>query len=483
MSEISGIVRAKGLSAAERGELEALLEVYDATRARNARLERYFEGDVMVRDIGVPILPEDACVSVDLKCDWARKAVKALSNLVRFDGFVFKGGVRDDGLDRALAACNFNAGFARNRLGMFKKGCMFATVNNAGRSANVRFHSAESGAAMMDAADERLRSGFVIARSERTDWSPRKAVPVQVNLHMSGRRVAILRDGFSEWHAERVETLADRPMMVAFAYSPTDTKPLGCSRITGQVRDLVDDVLRLRLALAVSTAFYAVPMRAVLGLSDKAYEALSQKPKWTQYINPMLLATSGKNGTPTLQQLPSNSPEALIRLIESDAKLFAGATGVPLNSLGVVHDNPSSAEAIAEGRKDLTDEAEDLIEQMEPGMRELALMVMAVESNRAPGDLDEAQLSVMPRFANPAMPSMAARTDAAMKIASVDKGFAGTDVFYEMVGLDQATIARLNSEKRRAQAVDVVAALDAAAVEPQGTDNAPAAESDSLLDG
>ena len=133
--------------------------------------------------------------------------------------------------------------------------------------------------------------------------------------------------------------------------------------------------------------------------------------------------------------------------------LFSGATGVPLNSLGIVQDNPSSAEAIAESRKDLTDEAEALIdEQLVPAMREVALLAMAVESNVPVGGLDGAQLSVMPRFANPAMPSMAARTDAAMKIASVDAGFAGTDVFYEMVGLDQATVARLRSEKSRATA-------------------------------
>ncbi|MBQ6328241.1 MAG: hypothetical protein IJI35_04430, partial [Kiritimatiellae bacterium] len=46
---------------------------------------------------------------------------------------------------------------------------------------------------------------------------------------------------------------------------------------------------------------------------------------------------------------------------------------------------------------------------------------------------------------------VAARTDAAMKIASVDDGFSGTDVFYEMVWFDQATIARIKAQKRRNQ--------------------------------
>lgn len=450
MSEISGILRADGLTFAEREAVEALLDVYDRTRVRNKSLEDYFEGDVMVKDIGVRIVPPEADVHVALSCDWARKAVKALSNLVLFDGFVFEDGDGDEGLDRVLRDCNFRAAFSRNRIGMFKKGCMFATVNSVGGRANVRFHSADSSAAIMDVAGERLGSGFVIADTRRTLWSPKKAVPTQVNLHMPGVRVAIHREDVSRWRAEHVETPLDRPMMVSFVYDPTDTKPLGGTRITGQVRDLVDDVLRVRLALVLSTALYAVPMRAILGLSDAVYDAL-MKSKWGTYLNPLLLATSNKGQVPQLQQLPSNSPEALIRLIESDAKLFSGSTGVPLNSLGIVQDNPSSAEAIAEARKDLSDEASSTIEeQLKPSMRELALLVMAVESNRPIGQLTDEQLSVMAHFVDPARASQAARTDSAMKIASVDEGFAGTDVFYEMVGFDQPTIARIRNEKRRA---------------------------------
>ncbi len=64
----------------------------------------------------------------------------------------------------------------------------------------------------------------------------------------------------------------------------------------------------------------------------------------------------------------------------------------------------------------------------------------------------------MPHFKNPAMPSIAATTDAAMKIASVNPAFASTDVFFEMVGFDQATISRVNSQMRMNQARANVAA-------------------------
>ena len=457
MMELAWVKKASGLTVSEVEELDALLDVYQRTRHRNKVIENYFEGDVMAKDIGVDIIPPEARekVHVDLSCDWAKKAVKSLANHVRFDGFVFNGGGMDDGLDRALKRGDFDAEFSRTRVGTLKKGCAFATVNNFGTSAAVNFHSADNGAARMNEATGRMRSGFVIADCGHTDWAPRKSVVRQVNLHMPGNRVAIIRDSPSEAHVKRVETPPDAMMMVPFVYEPTDKKPLGGTRITKDVRSVIDDVLSVRLAIAISRAFYAIPMRAVLGLTESMYNALKDKPQWNMYINPFLLATMDKQGhAPTIAQLPSNQPDALIRLIETDAKLFAAATGVPLQSLGIVQDNPSSAEAIVEARRDLIEDAQSFEdEHLIPALRQIALLVMMVESNKASVDeLDEVQRSVMPHFKNPAMPSIAATTDAAMKIATVNPAFANTDVFFEMVGFDQATIERVNSQMRMNQA-------------------------------
>lgn len=456
LNDISGIVRADGLSTAESDELEALLDVYNRTRGRNTAIEAYYEGDVMAKDIGVDILPPDAKdkVNVSLSCDWARKSVHELSNLVRFDGFVFEDG-EDERLADTLRRCNFESGLSRARIGTLKKGCSFACVNSTGGRANVRFHSADGAAAIMDGASDRLRSGIVFADRGRTPWSKRRPVVTQVNLHMVGNRVEIRRIGPSTWSATRVETPEGAMMMVPLVYAPTDTKPLGGSRISKPVRDIVDDVLRIRLALALSTAFYAVPMRALLGLTPELYKALSEKPQWTAYINPWLMATADRNGhAPSLSQLPSNSPSPLISLIENDARLFSSITGVPLNSLGMEQQGTVSADAILERRRGLVDEAQDLIDaQLKPALREIALLVMMVESNRASvDDLDDAQRSVMAHFKNPAMASIGATTDAAIKISSVNPAFASTDVFFEMVGFDQATIARANAQMRMNQA-------------------------------
>lgn len=450
MGWMLGLSQATGLTDQERNDIEAMTSKFGDYRRRNETIDAYYEGDVRPRPIGPDTLMKQVELDMDISCDWPRKAVHALANLVRFDGFVFEGEA-DEGLDAAMRRCGFAAAFSRHRVGMLKNGCMFATVGMEGGRAYVRMHSANSGTAIMDATTERMRCGMVVAESRPTEWSPRRAVPTQVNYHAPGRLVAIRRTAPSQWVAEGADLPGDTCMMVPIAYRPTDTKPLGGTRIGQQVRDLVNDVLHLRQVLALSCELYAIPMRYIVGLTAANMEALKQDPKWAIYLNPLFVATrDAKSGkTPELGQLPANSPAALLELIYADAKMFASATGIPLNSLGIVQDNPSSAEAIAEGRKDLTDEAQDLIDgQLKPALAEVARLVMMVEHNLTRDQLSPEQLSVGARFKNPAMPSISASTDAAMKIANVNPEFAGTDVFFEMVGFDAETRRRIRTEMR-----------------------------------
>lgn len=468
---IDGALRARYLKKPQQDALEELLDVYKRVGARNARLEDYYEGDVMVKDIGIDVLPPEADVNVSLSCNWPEKAVDALANRSRFDSFVFEDGEGDPELARIVAANHLATDYKRHVLGQLKRGCMFATVGRLGGGVNVRFHGADSAAGIWDELHGRIGSGFVIADRARTSYSRTRAVPVQVNLHMPGSVTEIVRsrENPSEWTSVTQAQPNDRPLMEAFRFRPTDSKPMGSTRITKAVRDLTDDVLRVRLALAVSTAFYAVPQKYLLGLTDAQYDKLVNS-KWSTYINSVFMSTrDGDTGeVPQLGQLKANSPQALIDLIRSDAALFSGVTSVPLNSLGIVQDNPSSAEAIESARADLIDVAADLNADNADSLRTVALMAMAVAANKRIADLDEAQLGVMARFRDPRMASISASADAACKIAGVDPGFAGTDVFYEMQGLDAATIARVQAQKRRASARQFLAQTASRAVSDEG---------------
>jgi hypothetical protein len=73
---------------------------------------------------------------------------------------------------------------------------------------------------------------------------------------------------------------------------------------------------------------------------------------------------------------------------------FSGATGVPLNSLGIVQDNPSSAEAIQAAREDICLVAERDIEADKATLRRVMQAAMSVEKNTTVDMLDTAVTAI-----------------------------------------------------------------------------------------
>lgn len=442
--DLSGITDAAGLGADEKAALEELLDVAGDVEPRNRLLAAYYEGEQATPSIGIDNIPDS--VDPGVRSDWARKAVTSVSERVRMDGFTFAGDYSDGEFERIALDNDLSNAYNRTVASELTHGCMFATVQRVGDRAVVRMHSAETAVATWDVASQRVGSGLVIADARRTDWGGATPVPVQANLHLPGRVVVLRATGPSAWAAETKPTPLDRPMMEAFCFRPTGSKPFGQTRITRAVRFLVDEVERTIRYMAVSGAFYAVPMMAATGLTDEAYDAMA-KSKWLLRVGSWFLATRDENGeTPTLQQFSGVSPQPYIDAVMTYAKLFSGATGVPLNSLGVVQDNPSSAEAIAAQREDICVAAEDCIESNRVSMRNVALMAMAVANNTTIDGLSDEQRSVIPHFRNPMRPSLASTADAMSKIAAAVPEFALTREYWLGQSFDAAEVDSILSQ-------------------------------------
>lgn len=462
---IDGIERAAGLSASDASALSELVDVHRSVAARNALLDAYYEGEQATPSVGIDNIPDS--VDPHVRCDWARKAVTSVSERVRMDGFSFEGDYADASMARIAADNGVDAAFNRTVASELTHGCMFATVQRDGARVSVRFHDADTSSATWDVASARVGAGFVLADAARTPWSA-SVVPTQVNLHLPGRVVVLRRTGPASWAAEPMATPLDRPMMEAFCFRPTGTKPFGQTRITRTVRYLVDEVERTLRYMAVSNALYAIPMMAATGLTDEAYDEMT-KSKWLMTCGSWFLATRDEYGnTPEVRQFAGVSPQPYVEAVQTYAKLFSGATGVPLNSLGVVQDNPSSAEAIAASREDVCVAAEDCIESNRASMREVALMAMAVANNTTVDGLTDEQRSVMPHFRNPSMPSLAATADAMTKNAAAAEGFALTREYWAGQGFDASEVDSILSQLRRQQASSAIAALLAPAQAGQG---------------
>lgn len=452
--DIRGIAAASGLDSREKQAAGALIEVFQATHAANMVKRSYYDGSATARDLGINTIPDS--VSVSVSCDWPRKAVTAVAERSRFEGFVLADGGKSAELDAVVLDSRLASRYKRSLNGELVHGCMCAAVGRFGGKPIVRFHSAEQSAMIWDVGNDRLASGLVIADARRTEWSENVAVPTKVNMHLPGKLVTFDRVSPDKWLANSMPTPIDGPMMVAFANNADDDQPLGHSRVSKFVRDVSDEFMRIFEYMAVSGALNAAPQKFMLGLTQDNFEAFASD-KRGHYIGSWILATLDDEGNkPQVGQLPQSSPQPYIDTLKLLATLFSGATGVPINSLGIIQDNPSSAQAIAASREDICVAVDDLNAANGESLRDVALMTMAVANNQAVDDLPQEVRGARAEFASPLYRSLAEETDSAMKLASVADGYAKTVDFWKSVGKDDAEAAGILSDLERLSALEML---------------------------
>lgn len=446
MSEIDGIKNAIGLDSAQKTAIEQVVNVYEKNLSRNQTLNEYYDGEITITDFGVQI--NNDALKEDAVCYWPQKAVDVLAERIRFDGFVFDNGETDETLDEILRRNRMVNAYKRFTPSKLIHGCSFACVNRVDGKAEIKFHSAETAAAIPDGNHDSgtIGAGMVIAKTEVTQWSYNKRVPTVVNVYMPGHVIVITRNDLNKWVAETTKLDEQSPMMFAFTHKANGHKPFGVSRITKSVRGYTRAAMRTMYHMEASGAFYAFPKLALMGLTDEQFEELSHN-KQKLAVDSVLLGTSDNDGkSPTPYQFTGNSPNPFIDELRCYAGFVAGATGVPLTSLGIVQDNPSSADAMTAAREDLCVIAQSDADDDKEVLNKIITLALAVEKNLTVDELLSQYPmydGIMAHFQSPFIYSEASQADSAMKIASVAPWYSGTDVFLEKLSFDQPTIARM----------------------------------------
>lgn len=451
MIGFSGIRDADGLPPELREMVEQLVKVGAATQHRNLMLTSYYDGEIVVEDRGRRVSTK--MLTNDQVCYWPEAVVDKLAERIRLESFVTSDGP-DETLDKIMDASNVVNEYASFLPSKLVHGPMFCAVNNTPGGVRVRMHNALDAAALPD--PERrpgvVGAGMCVARMERTRWSS-GPIPTQVNLYTPGMVTVIRRVDPTRWRAEAVPVPERDPMFFAFVHKRSGERPFGKSRITRAIRCYTEDAVRVLWNHEVAAAVYSQPMRGLLGLSDAQYDALMAKGKDAVYNDRMVLTGANEDGhAPNLVQLTAASPEPYIASLRMLASLVSGASGVPLASLGITTDNPSSADAIQAAREDICLVAEDDIAADKWTLRRVAMCALAVNEGVSTEQLTDHQRSVSAHFANPTIPSLNARASFVQTVSGIDDGFGKSSVGREMLGFDAATIARLESDETKAAA-------------------------------
>lgn len=414
--------------------IDGLLAKWAEHLPKNMLRRRYYDGENVLKDLGISIPPP--LRNIETVVGWPKKAVGALACRSRFDGFTATvGGSADSDtqakLDRIVQASSLKRKYRQAVESELIAGCDFITLSKGAEGEPpviITTHSAEDGAAIWDERLGRIRCGLVIMHYDDT------GAPDEVALYTDATTLHVDAKG-GELSIENLPHRMGRPLMEALAYNPTESQPLGQSRITNAVRSITDSGVREALRTEVSAEFFTSPQKYLLGVDGDPFE---QKTRWEAYIgNIFTVGQTEDGGTPQFGQLSQGSMQPHTDYMRALAARFSGETNVPLSQLGIVSDNPSSAEAIYAANEPLIIEAERLRDDNAGPLVSVAQMALAIVDNVPLPTVEEGGVSIVANFANPAMPSIVSQADAMVKIAGVVPEFAGTEVFWEQLGFSE----------------------------------------------
>lgn len=451
-----------GMDESELTDLNDLVQIYEYHLSNNYTKEKYYEGNISLRDVNLGIALPEGFNKLEIGCAWGAKTVDVLAAKSIFDGFVGLNGEDVTELDEIALNNNLLFEYSKACRDELKFGCTFSTLSKGeDGKVKIRFHSPRTAAAKWDGIKNRIKCGFAIIdtipdESEKDTW-----IPSLVNYYTNDAIwVITLRDG--NYYAEKKPHRMGRPLMEALIWNATSNKPFGRSRIKEPVRRLIDGYVRTVANATIGLEFSTAPQKYLLGVTDEQFDAVVSN-KFRQYVGSIMTSTwnpeSGEN--PNFGQLPQGTITPHVDMMRILSTQFSAATGLTVSDTGVVNDaNPTSSDAIIAQSKTLIEMAEELNKGNGNSLRTIAMMALAIYHNTTIEALSDEQKAIMAHFKNPAMPSIATTADAAIKIASAREGFATTDTFLEMIGFDQAEIRRIKNQEQRARGLSVLTEIN-----------------------
>jgi hypothetical protein len=452
-----------GLSVEDNRVLNELLAQLNSVAGINDTRRRYFECKQQVRHLGISIPPQ--LQSFETVLGWPYKAVKSLASRIKLGGFAVPGGdAADYGIDRIWADNRLGIEAHHAHMSALTYGVSFVAVMAGGPgepAAVIRTLSPTSSTALWDANRRRASAALSVVATEG-------GYPTEFILYLEDK-VVTAQFVNGRWVLDETPHSLGRCPVVVLAYDSSPEYPFGRSRISQDVLRITDEAIRTSLRMEVSAEFYSTPQRYVLGADEGSFVGPGgeQRTGWEVTIGKLLaLGLNEDDDKPTVGQFPQMSMQPHAEMLKTIAAKFSGATNIPVNALGIIHDNPASDAAMHTAYLDLNSDAESAHEPF--GAAWIDAMRMAVQISE--GSTDGLEL-LSTKWRDPSTPTKASAADAVTKLVTAGVLPADADVTLEMMGFDQVTIDRVVEHRKRAGAGDRLQQLLAVA---QANPGAPA---------
>lgn len=457
-----------GLAGDDATLMARLVKQWQAKRARNALRRQYRDMQVNVAFLGASV-PPYMRDQLDIVCGWPDKAVTSLASRCMWDGVTSPSGEEDPlGAMSLLHENRFDLLVPELVDATLTYCCSFVVAlpgDPAAGDPDVVVTGADAlwATGLWDVRRRGLEAGLLV------DSADDNGKPTSMLL-LTSEHVTRLALGDRGWVAvARMVHSLGRVPMEPLPYRPALGRPFGRSRISREVMSITDRVVRAGFRTEVSSDLYAAPALLLLGADESMFQnAQGEKvPLWSWYMGRLKSLPKDEDGDkPSLQVIPQQSMEPFLAMKRALAAEFASATSLPISALGIVQDNPSSAEAIYAAKEDLVIEAQNTTRSIGYGLNRVVQDAICLRDGIPVSEMDDEVRNLATRWRNPAMPSVVSQSDAVVKQISAIPELAQTDVALEELGYSAEQIVRIRSQIKRAQAGAVLDRLLAAAPAP-----------------
>jgi Phage portal protein, SPP1 Gp6-like len=460
-------LRVPGLSDQDQDTLTGLFMQLAAKTPRNELRRKYYDHKATLRDLGISVPPQ--LKNIETVMGWPGKSVEVLARRVVLEEFTLPDGSPADlGVD---AVWTDNRMQTASRQGE-KSALIYSTAFISTTAGDVA--AGEPPVLMM------VRSALYATGI----WDPRppgglKAVLSVVSVDRDGRpdhfmmyvpnRVVICRKtgpGADAWDLRQVRHDLGVPVE-PLVFRPELDRPFGHSRITRAVMSITDRAVRTAVRSEVSAEFFSAQQRYILGADDEAFTDKDGNPvpAWSALIGRMLLLGRDEDGNvPEVGTFPQQSMEPHLAQMRQLASEFAAETDLMPDTLGVIQDNPSSAEAIDARKEELSLTAEDCGNTFGGAWVRSMQRALRMLDDSPAARAEYARLRA--RYRNPKTPSLGSAADYTTKLVAAGVFPPTSEVTYDGLNLTESQREILRADVRRQRASELVSGLTAARQQP-----------------
>ena len=464
-----------GLSDDERAMLSELWKVWTVKLRRNILRAQYYDQHNVLKDLEIAIPPH--LTDLELVLGWPAKAVDVLARRCKLDGFVVPGSDDDPfGVAELWRDNDMHIELPQTLSSAFVHSCAFVTVTRGDSGEGepdvlLSSQSALYASGVWDSRRRRLKAALTITDMDDigrvTAWA----------MFMQGVTITA-RYMDEKWEVDRFEHTLDRLPVEVIPYKPRLDRPFGSSRISRAVMGLADSALRTLFRMEVHAEFFSSPQRYAMGADESMFVNADGDPltQWEAILGRVWAAGRDPDtgDVPQLGQFASSSPQPHTEQLRSLAAMFCSETSLPLNALGIVQDNPSSAQALEAAERDLIIEARYAMDCFGP--RLCRIMSTAVQIR---DDLDSSPdelKSLDALWRDPENPPQSAAGDFLIKTVQAMPWLAESRVPLEQLGWDATTVDRAWADKRRANVTSLLNRLPVPGQDQPGQQEPAAAD-------